>query len=447
MGLITVLVIIISILTLFSGLTVFLGSEKFERKRSLMFFLTSIFAAIWAFSIIVFLTLQGDSYTVAKIMIYGLYISPLLMALSQIFYTGWPSKVGKVLGVIFTVFVLAAIILILIKPELLYTDLTIAESGNSINITKGWFYLSYAILTILMLGCFTLFALKNAKDAAAGYAKKGRLFYAISLIISGVLIAIFGLFLPVFSDFRSIWVGPLALSFAVIVHFYAILRYKLLFLSNIWLKVGSYIVLISIAAMLYMVIFFMVFSLLFKIQHLDTELVLMNFIMILIMLLILPLFSEVSTSMRSLIYSQDINMTYVTKKLNLMATRNVKLTDLALFLADNLRFKYIGLIVDGKVYGSSKKTFQKEELDEISMLDTDGKDIWQKPSGHAKDTFSKNSIVAVAELKNAKGRPFGQILVGEPIGKEAFEKHDLAQLEIVINLVASIIDSEKRLKA
>ncbi len=382
MELIAMLVIIVSILTLLSGLTVFLGSEKFEKKSAFMFLLASIFAAIWSFLTIIFLISQNDdSFPAVKF------------------------------------------------------------------VSFDWFYIFYASILGLMLVCFIISAVINKKRTASGLARKGKFFYVISLLVAGALIIVFDLVLPLFSDYRAMWIGPLVLSAAVIVHFYAVLRYQLLFLSNIWLKIGSYVILVSVAAMIYMVVFFMVFSLLFKVQKLDIEIVLMNFIMILIMLLILPVFHEASGLMRSLIYTQDINMAYITKKLNLMATKSVKMGDLATFLSSNLHFKYIGFVIDKKVYGSSRKTFSEEELADISMLDSEKDSVWQKPTGHVKTTFSKKGIVAVAELKNAKGRPFGQIIVGEPAGKGGFEKRDLEKLDMVINLVASIIDSEKRLRA
>ena len=50
-------------------------------------------------------------------------------------------------------------------------------------------------------------------------------------------------------------------------------------------------------------------------------------------------------------------------------------------------------------------------------------------------------------MKNAKGKPFGQLIVGRPLGKASFERRDLVQLEMIINLVATVIDSEKHIRA
>ena len=62
-------------------------------------------------------------------------------------------------------------------------------------------------------------------------------------------------------------------------------------------------------------------------------------------------------------------------------------------------------------------------------------------------TFGDLGLYAVAELCNAKGKAFGQIIVGRPLGKTNFDRRDLLQLEMIINLVATVIDSEKHLRA
>ena len=120
MELIAILVIIVSVLTLLSGLTVFLGAEKYERRRSLMFFLSTIAAAGWSFSIIVFLTLPDNSTSTAEGLIFSLYISPLVMVLMQVFYTGWHVRYGKIVGIIFTLLTIFMSVLLIINPGWLY---------------------------------------------------------------------------------------------------------------------------------------------------------------------------------------------------------------------------------------------------------------------------------------------------------------------------------------
>ena len=79
-------------------------------------------------------------------------------------------------------------------------------------------------------------------------------------------------------------------------------------------------------------------------------------------------------------------------------------------------------------------------------MKTNERSIWQEADDSLKKELDLKGIKAVAQLKNAKGRPFGQILIGKPSGKMTLEKRDLAEIESVINLIASIIDSAERLR-
>lgn len=73
--------------------------------------------------------------------------------------------------------------------------------------------------------------------------------------------------------------------------------------------------------------------------------------------------------------------------------------------------------------------------------------MWQVPTKSVQKILDETNLKAVAELYNAKGKPFGQIIVGEPLGKSTMKHRDLIQLEMIINLVASVIDSGKHLRA
>ncbi|MBQ3309717.1 hypothetical protein IJG78_03510 [Candidatus Saccharibacteria bacterium] len=446
MELISILVIIVSVLTLFSGVTVFVGAEKSARFKALMFLITTFFAAIWSFAIIIFLTLPDDSQRAYNLLVSTIYFAPLLMMLAQVFYAGWEKKLYKVLGIIYMFGIVTFMVLFLIDSSTFYSGVSLSSGGNTVNIVNGFLYVYYFVLTILMIVTFVSSAFLVSKKATTKRLKTGNFYFAIGLLVTGIVAVLANLVLPIFGNYSLTYLGPLTLTIAIILHFYAILKYKIIVLSNTWLKLGSYVILMSMAAIAYMVVFSAVFSLLFKVKHLDTEVIVMNFIMIVIILMIFPVFNEISGFIRSLISTQQINMEYVIKKLNIMATQNVDFNDLAEFLADNMHFKYIGLIVGDKLYGSPKIDLDKEQLKEISMLEVNEHSIWQKIEGHSKTIFSEKEIVAVAELRNAKGRPFGQILVGKPFGKITFEKRDLTQIEMIINLVASIIDSEKRLK-
>ena len=165
--------------------------------------------------------------------------------------------------------------------------------------------------------------------------------------------------------------------------------------------------------------------------------------MVLIVLLLMPVINEASAFIRSLISTKQVDITYIIKKLNQFASQNVDLSDLAGFLAEHTHFSYIGFIVSGKLYASRDLSLSSNEITQISGLKSSNDRVWQDFNEPASRVAAAHDITAIAELRNAKGQAFGQIIVGKPFYKSHFDSKDLAQLEMVINLVAVIIDSKK----
>ena len=305
------------------------------------------------------------------------------------------------------------------------------------------------IIYLCLLAVYAGWVLYELKHASR---KRDRSAYGTLLsgvIISAALTAIFGLVLPSFNIYIPHWLASASFIFVIMAHFYAVLRYRLLIIDLIWLRILAYSVLIGLAAILYMVIFFLVLTGLFKFPaDSSSTIMILNFIMILIVLMLIPVINETMAYLRSLTMVGQVDLAYIVKRLNRMATQNVNLNEFASFLADHLHFKYIGLVINGRVYGSSSLSITADELAEISVLEPkDNNSAWQKIDEQSKELFERLELTAVAELRNAKGRPFGQILVGKPLGKEKFEHRDLVQLGMIVNLVASIIDSKRRLEA
>ena len=287
----------------------------------------------------------------------------------------------------------------------------------------------------------------HAKKDSRKRVRKGDYILSCGLTISGILSATFDLLLPVMGRYDLIWVGPLSVSIAMLAYFYGILKYRIISVSARWLRVMAYGVILSAGAAIYMILFYIIFTALFKIPNPSTSVLVLNFIMIVIVLLLMPVIQEITASVRSMITVGQVDIAYVVKKLNHLATKNVDLRDLAGFLADHLHFAYIGFIINGRLYGSKSLAISPAELSSITHLRSASRDIWQVPNKTVQKTFDDLHLRAVAELRNAKGKPFGQLVVGKPLGKSTFERRDLLQLEMIINLVATVIDSEKHLRA
>ena len=130
---------------------------------------------------------------------------------------------------------------------------------------------------------------------------------------SSLIILICNLILPLFNNWGLIWLGPLALSVTIIAVYYTILRYRMLNLASIWLKIFSYIVIIASIAIVYMVIFSVIFAALFRGSTPSIEVIILNFIMILVFLLLMPATNRLINFVRSLIMGQKVDNKKETK--------------------------------------------------------------------------------------------------------------------------------------
>lgn len=280
-------------------------------------------------------------------------------------------------------------------------------------------------------------------------ARKGarnRAFLAFCLIVCFTAI-VFYLFGVVYerAGFTNIqWLGPIIICLAIALLYCAILNRKIIALKTRPLRFLSYVVIMSSAAVIYVVILNMIIYWIFKIQSTPTEIMVLSFIMIAIMMVMLPIIYELSGRVRAIVQADQVDMTAVIRKINRMAPENTKRPALARFIAEQMHFSYIGLIVKDKLYGSKKLQLPEAEIHKIMKLGRPEQGVWQKYNLDMQALLRSHEIYAVAALRDAKGRVFGQLLVGKPLGKQDFERQDLIQLEMIVNLIAALIDTEAR---
>lgn len=448
MSLISILLFAAAILAVLTGLGLLAGSSKADRGRLIWFFAATIGTAVWALSIAGFLGLPEDANTdTALRMIFGIYLAALIMAPALFGYSAWKYRLGKVVTVFYIILAMALGVALINDPSILFNELVLGRDGNSITIVRGWFYLAYMVYFCTCLPAFLVVLFYRAKHAKNKRTRTGDYVLLVGMAISCAFTSIFDLILPFFGRYDLIWVGPFVTTVVIVCFFYAVIKYRVVSVSAQWMRILAYVVVMTMSVMAYMLIFYTIFTVLFKIPNPSTSVLVLNFLMIVIVLLLMPVINEVIVSIRSTISVGQVDLAYVIKKLNNLATKNVDLRDLAGFLADHLHFAYIGFIINGRVYGSKSLAISPAELSSISHLRSAGYEIWQRPNKTVQKTFDELGLYAVAELRNAKGKAFGQLIVGKPLGKTSFERRDLLQLETIINLVATVIDSEKHLRA
>lgn len=307
MQLIVILLATVSVLTFLSGAIVFFGSTKGDRARSAWYFLAAIFATVWMASISFFLIAQPNRINSIGWHVNWTFISAILLDAGFLGYGAWNKKYGKIVTLAFLLLGLVVSSAILISPGDLYTAVTLSHTGNTVTMNMGPLYFSYVgffalIVPAIIIVFFHQF-LKTRSDR-----KRGGDFVTMgSFGLSSTLVLIFNLILPLFGNWNLIWIGPLALAVTILAVYYTILRYRMLNLSSIWLRVFSYVIVIASLAILYMIIFSVIFAALFKGSTPSTEVIILNFIMIIIFISLIPAMNTSLNYIKSLISGQQNN--------------------------------------------------------------------------------------------------------------------------------------------
>ena len=306
MQLIVILLVTVSILTILSGITVFFGSSKGYKVRAMWFLLASLFATIWMLTIAIFLSAKVDQEQALDWPVRLTFISAILLDVSFLAYVSWRQKYGRIISLFFMLFGIVVSSLIALRPELLYNSVNLSPVGNTVTMNIGPLYFAYTAFFATIVPAVIIAFLRHF---VAGRRKKEKTAGDIIMMsifgISSLFTLIFNLIMPLFGSWDLIWVGPLALAATIIAHYYTILCYSEFTLTSLWLKFFSYVVIISSLAIIYMLIFALIFSAMFRGATPSTEVIVLNFIMVVIMLILMPAIANITAFIRSLISGES----------------------------------------------------------------------------------------------------------------------------------------------
>lgn len=444
MHLIYILVIVVAVLTVLSGLTLVFGSPKTEKPRSAWFLVAAIGEAIWGISISCFLALgSGETETqIAPWLVRGIYGGAILMDVALLGYISWKYKLGRVVTVLFAILGVVMIAILAYDSSVLYSSINLMSAGNSITIDLGrLFYLAYALYFCAITPALCGFLIYQIRHTRSKKLKKGYLFFMVGIAVAGLLSLVFDIILPP-TRYDLIWVGPLTIGLVILGFYYAILRFRMISLSTGWLKVMSYIAIIGSAVTVYLLIFHLVFSALFRIANPSFQVVLLNFIMIAIVLALTPAISEVYSLTKSWILTKQIDIAYIVKKITASNRRKMDLKEMAGFLAEHTHFSFVGFLVNGRFYGSDDFKLTSEELTEISKLEMPARGMWQDI--RKLKSLQEEEVSMVGVMTDASGTLVGQVILGKPTTKSKLDKEDLTEIEMIFNLTSVVIGNGGR---
>lgn len=302
MQLIVILLATVSILTILSGITVFFGSTRGYKVRSLWFLLASVFATIWMLTIAAFLSAKPGSEKAMEWPVRFTFISAVLLDVCFLAYASWRQKFGQIITYVFMIFGAVVSTLIALAPELLYTKITLLPSGNSVTINIGPLYIAYNAFFATVVPAIIIAFLRHYGSSRKNKEKiTGDIIMMSSFGLSSVLTLACNLIMPLFGRWDLVWVGPLALAATIIALYYTILCYSEFSLKSLWLKIFSYVVIIASLAIIYMLIFSLIFAAMFRGATPSTEVIILNFVMVVIMLILMPAISNIVVFIRTLI--------------------------------------------------------------------------------------------------------------------------------------------------
>lgn len=301
MQVVNILLGIVVVLALVSGFVVFCGATKGDRARSAWFFIATIFASLWIASVLLFQAARTE--VDAELAIYPAcfaYISVLFTDVALLGYITWNKKSGKTVTLILAILSTIFSFIVITKPDLFESEIVLTGTVNRIVFNIGPMYFTYIVLACALTTAVFHFLVQQKKKSKSPRTKNSNTVLLVGFAISSLVTLVADLVIT-FWDWSYSWLGPLAISATIIAFYYSILRYRSLKLNSSWLRFMSYVVIIATVAILYMVVFYIVFLAMFRGSNPSTEVIILNFIMVFFFLLLMPVINETTTFMRSLI--------------------------------------------------------------------------------------------------------------------------------------------------
>ncbi len=444
-NLINVLVVAVACLTMLSALALLFGGHKSKRKWSLWFLAAAIGEVVWGVSIAGFLSLgTGEvDYLIAPWLIKGIYVGALFMDAAMLGYVSWRYKFGKILTSVFLMAATVLTVIFLYDPAVHFSSFTLSSAGNAVHYDVGAWFIAYIIYFCTVVPAFCLALVYRIYKATNKNMKKALGFFMVGLLIAGGASLVFDLILPIWR-FDLVWVGPLLIGLVILGFYYAVLRYRMISLQAKWLKMMSAVVLANSVVIIYLLIFHMIFSALFRVDSPSYQVILLNFIMVAVVLLLAPAISETWSMIKSLIMSKQIDIAYIVTKLSRIKTRNLNLKDVSGFLAEHMHYAYVGFLIKGRLYVSDDCKFAAEDLLKIPKIKVPAKGIWQNLADLNSKIVRENGIYKIAILSGANGDIIGQVILGRPTTKTTLDRKDIVETEMIISLIGTMIGNGRR---
>jgi hypothetical protein len=302
----------IAVLVAAVALIVMCGKSKNSIYSNIVFALTHIGAACWIGSLALFIF--TSSVESAGIYLKIAYISALIMPLGFWLYAlSIIDNKKKLLRASVSLIGVAAVAvlsaLIIQDGSLVYQNISISNGGNTFLVNNGPFIMTYLGVFFVAFAVYnTLIIAKSKKSERAKKIEesKGYRNIFVGIMIGSLPTICFNGVLPILGSTELIWVGPASVAVAMIVVYFTSLRYEMFVTANKILQYLAYAVLVLAVALVYSVLFYILFLLLFRGAEPALTVIILNFLMVLILVLLLPVINVSRNHIKDLIKQKGI---------------------------------------------------------------------------------------------------------------------------------------------
>lgn len=287
----SILSYIVVILTFTVGLSVITSNRHIKGRFSAVSLALAYFgAALWALFVQLFRT-STDGFD-AHIFHQLFSVVALLIPVGCLLYAFSIYK-RRIISIV--VCVLAFLVTIVVgyfivtEPSSFYTSIVMADGGNYAVLASGPLVIAYtSIFGVYLTASVIMIFIKMFKTKNNLSRRRGLLCVGCGLSISAGISLLFNIILPVFGNYEMFWIGPLSISVTMLFTYFASLRYKLFINNSKMLQYSTYLVVVAMASLIYICLFYLIFMLVFRGASPSNEITIFQFVMVMIVIMFLP---------------------------------------------------------------------------------------------------------------------------------------------------------------
>ncbi|MDL2235756.1 hypothetical protein LJC07_06365 [Christensenellaceae bacterium OttesenSCG-928-L17] len=418
------------VIAIILGITVF-TQGGFSRK-SIFFAISVLAGATWALYVALFLQEENVALFVDRVRLAYAAALVLVWAMAGLGVAFQPKKVKRFTGIVTLMLIpmLLTVGMMYIFPDTMFGEAARVAGANSVELVFGGLAV-YAIVFAAYLGVAT-WLLVLAYRRTADLAEKKRIRSMIlAYILSGPFGTVFGLVLPWFQDFALLWIAPLCGLLFMSSSYVAIVRHGMFEVKAIMIRVISYFITLLTVVVAYVLIFFLVFRFVFKVDEPGIEIFILNLIMSVVIMALFPVMQSISHLVRRLMYGGKAGLDgpYIFRRIYGMA---MKKTSLLWIIRGLKRMFHVDAVWVVRLRG-------RKDIALYGTRRSDGDAVGVRELYSAADSMKGIGIMSVKDFREGKAREF---LKGIGASKVVILRSGRGDLEGVLILGNTVGHSE-----